>query len=154
MALEVAIFFACYRGHLGPPEPKSEKKKTQGFPTLSFLSLFFLKKKARKTHQKNKDFYPYRTPKIPGKEGKNARKNKEVLAEEQKNKEFPPKNKERKDRAGPQGSKRSKKESKRVKKSPKLTIFCTLWTLFDSYSTFLGIRQKGRVQKGLEETWT
>ena len=32
-------------------------------------------------------FYPYRTPKIPGKEGKNARKNKEILAR-RKNKEI------------------------------------------------------------------
>ena len=61
--------------------------------TLSFLSLFFWKK-ARKTTKKTRIFYPNRTPEIPGKEGKNARKNKEFLAGE-KNKEFQ-KNKERK----------------------------------------------------------
>ena len=63
--------------------------------TLSFLSLFFWKM-ARKTTQKTRIFYSYRTPKIPGKEGKNAQKNKEFLARG-KNKEFQ-KNKERKDR--------------------------------------------------------
>ena len=47
--------------------------------SLSFLSLFFLKK-ARKTTKKNKDFLSYRTPKIPGKERKIAEKNKEILA--------------------------------------------------------------------------
>ena len=67
------------------------------YPSLSFLSLFF-RKKAGKTTKKTRIFYPYRTPKIPGKEGKNARKNKEILAR-RKNKEIP-KNKERKDRAG------------------------------------------------------
>ena len=46
--------------------------------SLSFLSLFF-GKKARKTTPKTRIFYPRRTPKIPGKEGKNAQKNKEIL---------------------------------------------------------------------------
>ena len=63
--------------------------------TLSFLSLFFFEK-ARKPTKKTRIFYPYRTPKIPGKEGKNAQKNKEILAGE-KNKKFQ-ENKERKDR--------------------------------------------------------
>ena len=62
---------------------------------LSFLSLFF-RKKAGKTTKKTRIFYPYRSPKIPGKEGKNARKNKEILAR-RKNKEIQ-KNKERKAR--------------------------------------------------------
>ena len=47
-------------------------------------------------YEKTRIFYSHRTPKIPGKEGKNAPKNKEFLAGE-KNKEFQ-KNKERKDR--------------------------------------------------------
>ena len=66
-------------------------------PTLSFLSLFFFWKKAGKTTRKTRIFYPYRTLKIPAKEGKNAQENKEFLAR-RKNKEFQ-KNKERKDRA-------------------------------------------------------
>ena len=63
--------------------------------TLIFLSLFFWKM-ARKTTKKTRISYPYRTPKVPGKEGKNAQKNKEFLAGE-KNKEFQ-KSKARKDR--------------------------------------------------------
>ena len=66
--------------------------------TLSFISLFFWKK-AGKTTKKTRIFCPYRTPKIPGKEGENAQKNKEFLAR-RKNKEFQ-KNKERKDRVPP-----------------------------------------------------
>ena len=58
-----------------------------GATPLSFLSLPF---------KKTRIFYPYRTPKIPGKEGKNAQKNKEFLAGE-KSKEFQ-KSKGRKDR--------------------------------------------------------
>ena len=50
---------------------------------LSFLSLSFWKK-ARKTTKKTRIFKAYRTPKIPGKEGKNARKNKEFLAPQKK----------------------------------------------------------------------
>ena len=65
----------------------------EAYPVLPFL--FFLEKR-EENQQKNKDFYPHRTPKIPGKIGKNAKKNKEFLARE-KNKEIP-KNKERKDR--------------------------------------------------------
>ena len=61
-------------------------------PTLSFPSFFLQGKPVNK----NKDFCPYSTPKIPGKEGKNALKNKEVLTRE-KDEEFP-KSKERKDR--------------------------------------------------------
>ena len=63
------------------------------FPVLPFLAFV---EKGKEKHQKNKDFYPYRTPNIPGKEWKNAQKNKEILAEE-KSKEFQ-KCKERKDR--------------------------------------------------------
>ena len=65
--------------------------------TLSFL--VFLEKGTEKSPQKKRIFYPYRTPKIPGKEGKNARKNKEFLARKE-NKEFQ-KSKERKDREKP-----------------------------------------------------
>ena len=64
------------------------------FPVLPFL-VFFLEK-GRENHQKKRIFYPYRTPKNLGKEAKNGRKNKEILAR-RKNKEFQ-KNKERKDR--------------------------------------------------------
>ena len=76
----------------GPPP------RTVRFPplsALSFLSLFFWKK-ARKTTKKTRIFYPHRTSKIPGKEGKNAQKNKE-FPRKGKNKEFH-KNTERKDR--------------------------------------------------------
>ena len=62
-------------------------------PILPFL--VFLEK-GKENHQKARIFYPYRTPKIPGfpgKEGKNAQKNKEILAR-RKNKEIQ-KNKER-----------------------------------------------------------
>ena len=53
---------------------------------------------AERTHfsRQPRIFYPYRTPKIPGKEGKRSKKNKEILAR-RKNKEIP-KKKERKDR--------------------------------------------------------
>ena len=43
-------------------------------PSLSFLSLFVFWKKPRKTTKKERILYPYRTPEIPGKEGKNAKK--------------------------------------------------------------------------------
>ena len=60
-----------------------------GLPCPSFPCFFW--KKARKTARKKQGFfYPYRTPKIHGKEGKNAQKNKEFLAG-RKNKEFPKK---------------------------------------------------------------
>ena len=61
--------------------------------SLIFLSLLFLEK-ARKTTQKSKDFYLCRTPKIPGKEGENAQKSKEIPCNE-KSKEIQ-KSKERK----------------------------------------------------------
>ena len=65
--------------------------------SLSFLSLvFFWENGKEETTKKTRIFYPHRTPKIPGKEGENAQKNKEILAAE-KDKEFQ-KNKERKDR--------------------------------------------------------
>ena len=44
-----------------------------GVTNLSFLSLIFWQK-ARKTTKKTRIFYPRRTPKIPGKERKNAQK--------------------------------------------------------------------------------
>ena len=79
-------------GTLGAPS------KTRFVTSLSFLSLFFLEK-GTENPQKTRIFYPCRTPEIPGKEGKNAKKNKEFLAKKKKkkNKEFQ-KNKERKDR--------------------------------------------------------
>ena len=43
---------------------------------------FSFPKKGRENHQKTRIFYPCRTPKIPGKEGKNAQENKEILAGE------------------------------------------------------------------------
>ena len=75
-----------------PPPPGQSPQKFV-YPVLPFLAFL---EKGKENHQKNKDFYPYRTPEIPGKEGKNAQKNKEFLAEE-KSKEFQ-KSKERKDR--------------------------------------------------------
>ena len=69
-----------------------------GYLPFSSFPCFFWKI-ARKTTKKTRIFYPCRTPKIPGKEGENAQKNKEFLAGEKKNKEFQ-KNKERKDRVG------------------------------------------------------
>ena len=63
-------------------------------PCPSFLVLL---EKGRENHQENKDFLSPLNPKIPGKEGKSAQKNKEILAR-RKNKEFQ-KTKERKDRA-------------------------------------------------------
>ena len=62
--------------------------------SLSLFSLFFLKK-ARRTTKKKRIFYPYRTAKIPGKKGKNAKKTTN-FSQGKKNKEFQ-KNKERKD---------------------------------------------------------
>ena len=47
--------------------------ETRESNALSFLSIVFLEN-GQENHQKNKDFYPCRTPKIPGKEGKNAQK--------------------------------------------------------------------------------
>ena len=40
-------------------------------PVLPFLGFF---ENGEENHQKNKDFYPYRTPKIPGKDGKKRSK--------------------------------------------------------------------------------
>ena len=66
------------------------------FPVLPSFPCFFWKK-ARKTAKKTRIFYPYRTPKIPGKEEKNAQKKtrKSLQGKKQGN---PQKNKERKDR--------------------------------------------------------
>ena len=61
------------------------------FPDLLFLAFL---EKARKTTQKSKDFSLLRTPKIPGKEGENAQKSKEIPRDE-KSKEIQ-KSKERK----------------------------------------------------------
>ena len=72
--------------------------KTQCFPVLPFL--VFLEE-GRENHQKNKDFYPCQTPKIPGKEGKNGQKNKEILEKKEKKQGIQKKNKERKDRVLP-----------------------------------------------------
>ena len=63
--------------------------------TLSFLSLFSWKKGGKT--KKTRIFYPYRTPKTPGREGKNAQKNKEILARRKTRNSK--KTKERKDRA-------------------------------------------------------
>ena len=65
--------------------------------TLIFFPLLFLEK--GKPPKRQGFFCPHRTPKIPGKERKNAQKHKEFLAKE-KNKEFQ-KTKERKDRESP-----------------------------------------------------
>ena len=86
-------------------------------PCPSFPCFFW--KKARKTAKKTRIFYPYRTPKILGKEGKNAQKKQGIprtlkslekkgktlkktrnSSQGEKNKEFP-KNKERKDSVYP-----------------------------------------------------
>ena len=52
-----------------------KQKKVSSFPDLPFLAFLG---KARKTTKKNKDFSLCRTPKIPGKEEKNAQKSKEI----------------------------------------------------------------------------
>ena len=67
------------------------------FSTLIFFSLLFWRT-ARKTTKKARIFYPCRTPKILGKEGKNAQKNKEFLGKK-KSKEIQ-KSKEKKIREG------------------------------------------------------
>ena len=77
--------------NLGKPKQRAFKTCK---PCPSFPCFFW--KTARKTTKKTRIFYPCRTPKISGKEGKNAQKNKEILTSK-KNKEFQ-KNKERKDR--------------------------------------------------------
>ena len=105
----------------GPSPSKSGKsrKNRESPKTLSFLSLFFWKN-ARKTTKKTRIFYPHRTPKIPGKEGENAQKNKEFLARE-KNKEIP---KTRKGRTG-KGQKKTKKEGQvQIGKPPRLKPPC------------------------------
>ena len=48
-------------------------------PDLLFLAFL---ENGKEKHQKNKDFCPRRTPKILGKKGKNAQKNKEFLGKE------------------------------------------------------------------------
>ena len=67
---------------------------------LSFLSLFsFLdKRKARTTTPPKKAFYPYRTPKIPCKNGREAPKKGDPLKEREKKQGIPFQNRERKDR--------------------------------------------------------
>ena len=63
-------------------------------PPLIFFSLPFEKKASKTTKKKTRIFYSSRTPKILGKEGKNAQKDKEIL-EKTKRKEIQ-KNKEKK----------------------------------------------------------
>ena len=70
---------------------------TSLFKEVRVFKVFFGKLQG-KPQKKNKDFYPCRTPKIPRKEGKNAQKNKEFLAGEEKSKEF--QKKTRKGRTG------------------------------------------------------
>ena len=65
---------------------------------LSFLSFVFVKWPGKPP--KNKDSLSYRTPQIPGKEGKNAQKSKEFLEKWENNKEYQ-KKKERKERVIP-----------------------------------------------------
>ena len=49
--------------------------------------------RSRENHQKKQAFViPTKPPKIPGKEGKNARKNKEILGKRRKKQGIPPKN--------------------------------------------------------------
>ena len=61
-----------------PPQPYSEPLRTvlgqrnSPYPVLPFLVFW---KRARKTTRKTRIFYPYRSPKIPGKEEKNTHKN-------------------------------------------------------------------------------
>ena len=80
------------------PARLGERKAVTGrgrtLPCPSFPCFFW--KKAGKTTKKTRILLSYETLKIPGKEGKNAQKNKEFPAR-RKNKEFQ-KNKERKDR--------------------------------------------------------
>ena len=70
---------------------KTSDQKGDQNPDLPFLAFL---EKARKTTRKSKDFSLCRTPKIPGKEGKNAQKSKEIPCNE-KSKEIQ-KSKERK----------------------------------------------------------
>ena len=72
-------------------------------------SLVYLEKGKENHRIKARISYPYRTPTIPGKEGKKAQKNKEILAGA-KNKEFK-KNKERKDSEVPRKSLRSPRQN-------------------------------------------
>ena len=60
-------------------------------PDLPFLAFL---ENGKENHQKNKDFLSLANPQIPGKEGENAEKSKEILRKE-KRKEFQ-KSKERK----------------------------------------------------------
>ena len=60
-------------------EPNRNREPEPSEPSLSFLSLFFGKRQG-KPPKKTRIFYPYRTPKIPGAEGKKRSKNKEILA--------------------------------------------------------------------------
>ena len=73
---------------------RSKNNRSRSKPCPSFPCFFG--KRPGKPPKKTRIFYPNRPPEIPGKERKNAQKNKEFLAEE-KSKEFQ-KSKERKDR--------------------------------------------------------
>ena len=70
--------FSDSLGTLNLPRPSGPGTpfRTLFGPSLSFLSLFFWDK-GKENHEKPRIFYPYRTPKIPGKEGEKRSKNKE-----------------------------------------------------------------------------
>ena len=78
--LEGRVTSGEVRGTSGKVQGASGEPLVRKDPCPSFP--FFFWKKAQKTHQKTRIFYSYRTPEIPGKEGKHARKNKEFLAGE------------------------------------------------------------------------
>ena len=67
------------RGGGGGAKIRAKDAKDPAYVPCPSFPCFFLKK-ARKTTKKKRIFHPCRNPKIPGKEGKNARKNKEFLA--------------------------------------------------------------------------
>ena len=81
------LFRGHSRGHFGPKGPRDSFSRPGGSQVTTLSFLFFFGKKARQTTKKPGILYPYRTPEIPGKEGRNGRKNKEFLAGEE-NKEF------------------------------------------------------------------
>ena len=56
--------------------PRDIRPRNPDLPFLAFVET------GKENLPKNKDFYPWRTPKIPGKEGKNAEKSKEFLGKE------------------------------------------------------------------------
>ena len=68
------------------PNPNREPELSEPLFPLSFLFIFVCSKKAGKT---TKMFCPYRTPKIPGKEGKKHSKRQGILPGEKKHKSIP-----------------------------------------------------------------